>query len=89
MESPSEIVLANHILGLEAAEPVFVGGQKAVYKATIGGQVVALKLMGLDPQGLPDENINDGSSDETIINVNVPLERARQFDHIGVASCYN
>ena len=77
-QPPNEIMLAELIPGLEAADLISIGGQKAVYKAQLGGRAVALKLIGLQPEGLLDEDVNEDSDEENVIEVNVPLERARR-----------
>ena len=43
----TESTIANYITGVDTAEFVHRGGQKAVYKATVEGQVVALKVVAL------------------------------------------
>ena len=70
MWPPTGNMLADCISGLESAELVQQGGQKAVYKATMGGQVIALKVISLGPEGSPDEG--EGAQ------INAPFERAQR-----------
>ena len=53
-KSPTGTTLLNFIPGLVAAKLVSTGGQKAVYRAKIQGQDVALKLIALPQQELDD-----------------------------------
>ena len=54
-EYPAGQELSDYIPGIDAAELVQTGGQKAVYKATIEGQLVALKIIALDPESVDAE----------------------------------
>ena len=56
MGYPSGTAIANHIPGVDDAELVRQGGQKAVYKSAINGQPYALKVIALDSQAIPGEN---------------------------------
>ena len=67
---PTGTILANNVPSMENAELVQKGGQKAVYRATLEGQVVAYKLIALDPEELAGE---DADTD-----VSVVVERARR-----------
>ena len=69
-EYPTGTILADHISGVDAAELVQTGGQKAVYRATIEGQVVALKLIALDPEEV--------AVDEAATETSVVVERAQR-----------
>ena len=55
MEYLAGPLLVKHIPGLDQAELIGSGGQKAVYRATMEGEVVALKLIPLDSQEVADE----------------------------------
>ena len=73
--------LKDHIPGLETAKLISKGGQKAVYKALFEGEVVALKLIGIERDALDNEDMDEDSSEETVIEASVPLARAlREFD---------
>ena len=56
MWPPTGSMLADCIPGLDSAELVQEGGQKAVFKATIGRQVVALKVISLASDEASDED---------------------------------
>ena len=59
-EYPAGSELVDSIPQVEVAEPVQRGGQKAVYKATIRGQIVALKVIHLRPEDFtPEEHDPD------------------------------
>ena len=62
--------LANYIPGLDAAEFVHTDGQKAVYKATIGGQIVALKVIALGSKS--------AVSEEQAANMHATVARAQR-----------
>ena len=70
MWPPTGSVLTDCIPGLDSAELVQRGGQKAVYKATIEGQIVALKVMSLESDETYDE---DADAD-----MSATLERAQR-----------
>ena len=55
MEYPSGTAIANHIPGVDNAELVGRGGQKAVYKSEISGQPYALKVIALGSEAIPGE----------------------------------
>ena len=59
MWPPTEKMLAECIPGLDNAELVQQGGQKAVFKAAIDGQIVALKVIQLPTAEASDEEMND------------------------------
>ena len=67
---PTGEALAAHITGIDAAELVHTGGQKAVYNATVEGQVVALKVIALFPEDSEDEDIDAA--------IGMVVERARR-----------
>ena len=69
MEYPTGTLLANYVSGMDTAELVQTGGQKAVYKATIERQVVALKLIALGPEEVSGEAGTD---------ISVVVERAQR-----------
>ncbi len=69
-EYPAGQELSDYIPGIDAAELVQTGGQKAVYKATIEGQLVALKIIALDPEAV------DAEDDET--DISSAAERAQR-----------
>ena len=69
MEYPTGTILADYVSGMDTAELVQTGGQKAVYKATIERQVVALKLIALDPEEVSGEAGTD---------IGVVVERAQR-----------
>ena len=48
VEYPSLSIFEAHVPGLTKADLVKKGGQKAVYRATIDGQTVALKVITLE-----------------------------------------
>ena len=62
--------ITTHIPGVDTAEFVHKGGQKAVYKATIGGQAVALKVVALGSK--------KGVSDEQAANMYATVKRAQR-----------
>ena len=62
MAYPTETILTHHIPGLKMAELVQAGGQKAVYKATLEEQVIALKVLYLGPEVTTDERESDMSA---------------------------
>lgn len=62
--------LLRFIPGLQSAQMVKEGGQKIVYKATIDGQTVALKVL-----ELPHEELTDEDLDVDVMSV---AERARR-----------
>ena len=70
VEYPLGTILPDYIPGLDIAELVQTGGQKAVYRATIRGQVVALKLIALDSKEVTDE--------EAGTDISVAVERAQR-----------
>lgn len=71
-EFPAGADLADYIPGLVTAELISTGGQKGVYKAEIEGQIVALKLIALEPPDA-DDDVNSEMSE--------PAQRARrEFD---------
>ena len=55
VQYPTGAIVAEHVSGIDSAERVHTGGQKAVYRATGGGQVFALKVIALDSEGDPFE----------------------------------
>ena len=59
---PEESVLQEHIPGLETASLVARGGQAAVYRAEIDGQVVALKMIAVATQEEEEEEEEGGES---------------------------
>ena len=69
-EYPTGPTLALCVPGVDTAELVQKGGQKAVYKATIEGQVTALKVIGLAPEEA------DAEEDET--DMSSVAERAQR-----------
>lgn len=70
-EYPTGEVFADYIPEIDAAELVYTGGQKAVYKATTGRQVVAFKVVALP-------STTEDSSEEDIANIDSAAERARR-----------
>ena len=70
VEYPTGTILAKYLPGLDTAKLVQAGGQKAVYKATIEGQVVALKVIALDP--------GDVTGEEAGTDIGVVVERAQR-----------
>ena len=58
---PAGDTLASYIDGLDAAELINRGGQKAVYKATINGQTVALKIIRLPAEEEGDFDISSAA----------------------------
>ncbi len=62
--------LVATIPSVVTADLVSTGGQKAVYRATIEGEVVALKVIALD-----DDEVTD---DEDTTHTNVAIERAKR-----------
>ena len=62
--------LTNYIPGVDAAEFAHAGGQKAVYKATLGGQIVALKVVALGSKR--------GHSEEQAANMYATVARAQR-----------
>ena len=70
LEYPTGTILADYITGVDIAELVHTGGQKAVYKATIEGQVVALKVIALNPEGV--------SGEEDTADISAVVARARR-----------
>ena len=70
MRYPSGTAIANHIPGVDDAELVRQGGQKAVYKAVIDGQPYALKVIALDPQAILFEDAR--------VDTDMIVERARR-----------
>ena len=69
-EYPTGTILADYIPSVDAAERVQAGGQKAVYKASVEGQVVALKLIALDPEEVAGE--------ETSTDISAVVGRAQR-----------
>ena len=69
-EYPTGTILTDHVPSMENAELIQAGGQKAVYRATFEGQIVAFKLIALDPEELDDE--------DTDTDINVVVERAQR-----------
>ena len=69
-EYPIGATLPEYIPDLDFAELVQTGGQKAVYRAAIEGQIVALKLIALPPQEVIDE--------ETGIDISVEAARVQR-----------
>ena len=67
---PAGTILGECILGIDAAELVQSGGQGAVYKATLEGKTVALKLIALDPDETAAEQLGT--------DVSVVVERAQR-----------
>ena len=70
MEYPEGTLLAQHIPGLERAELVRRGGQKAVYKAVAHELPIALKVVALDAQVILGEDADP--------DLSVVVERARR-----------
>ena len=70
MEYPTTTALASCIPGLEEAQFIQAGGQKAVYRAHIKGQAVALKMISIDAEALGDGDIS--------ADVEVVLKRAQR-----------
>ena len=60
---PTGQVLVDCIPGLEEAELVNTGGQKAVYKAQFGGEIVALKVIGIESDQAIDDDDDAGGSE--------------------------
>ncbi len=69
-EYPTETMLTDHVPGIDTVELIQKGGQKAVYKATIEGQTVALKLIALD--------FEEVASEEGSTRINPAVERAKR-----------
>lgn len=69
-EYPTGQMLVDCIPGVETAELVQTGGQKAVYKGTLEGQPVALKLIAPYPKEVDAE--------ETGTDISAVVERARR-----------
>ena len=67
---PPGTSLANFIPRVDSAELVHTGGQKAVYRAIIGGQVVALKVIVLNHEEI--------ASDEDDAHTNMEVARAKR-----------
>ncbi len=67
MWPPTENMLAACVPGLDHAELVQQGGQKAVFKATIDGQIVALKVIQLPTTGVSDEEMDDNPDIDGVI----------------------
>ncbi len=73
MTFPTSAELATIIPGVQSAEFVVSGGQKAVYKATVDDEIVALKLICIDT--------GDSDSDDVQTDVDTTADRAkREFD---------
>lgn len=84
-EYPSLSTFETQVPGLTEAELVKEGGQKAVYRATIEGQTVALKVIALDPrESEPEESdpeeFDSGESDseESEPDNSSAVERAKR-----------
>ena len=69
-EYPTGTDLADHLPGVSTAELVQSGGQKAIYRATINGKIVALKVIAPDPSDVADE--------ETGADASAVVERAQR-----------
>ena len=82
LEYPSEEVLAERIPGLSSSELIRTGGQKAVYKAEIDGQLVALKLLMVPDEALAQEEeaIEEGdfTHEERGLDINTVVRRAQR-----------
>ena len=63
-------ILAEYVPGVQTAELIRTGGQKAVYKATIEEQVVALKVVALQSEEVDDEEVGP--------DARVAVERAQR-----------
>lgn len=70
MAVPTSAALAARIPGVESAEFVNVGGQKAVYKAIVNQQTVALKLICIGP--------DDFDSDDVQTDLDTTADRAHR-----------
>ena len=57
-EYPAGTMLATYVPGMDTAELIQKGGQKAVYKATVDGQTIAFKLIALGSDELASEEDN-------------------------------
>ena len=81
-EYPTGPELADSIPQVEVATLVAKGGQKAVYKATIKGQIMALKVIPLRPEDfIPEEDDPDivkDSAAEDDVNINLAVERVKR-----------
>ena len=81
-EYPAGPDLVDSIPQVEAAKLVQKGGQKAVYKATIEGQIVALKVIPLRPEDvIPEEGDPDIIEDplaEDDVDMNPAVERVKR-----------
>ncbi len=85
-EYPTGIDLANHIPGIDAAELVQTGGQKAVYRATLGGQAYALKVVALGPEEVSLEE-SDTDISAAVERVKREVAILRQVDVPVLARC--
>ena len=70
-EYPTGEVFSNHIPEIDAAELVYTGGQKAVYKTTTGRQVIALKVVAMP-------SVTEDSSEDDIANIDFAAARAER-----------
>ena len=73
MERPTPAALLDCIPGIQQAEFIQAGGQKAVYKVTIDGEAFALKMIAIDSEQKDDDFGPD---------VDVALQRAIREVHI-------
>ena len=69
-EYPTGTVLAGHLPGIDTAALVQTGGQKAVYRATRGGQAFALKVIAMDREEVTVE--------EADADISAAVRRARR-----------
>ena len=85
-EYPTGMVLAEHVPDIDAAELVQTGGQKAVYRATLGGQAFALKVIAL---GSADVTLDEPDTDISAVVGRVKREVAilEQVDVPVLARC--
>ena len=80
-EYPDSSELVDSIPQVEVAELVQKGGQKAVYKATIEGQTVALKVIPFRPEDvIPEDGDPDIVEDppEDDFDMNPAVERIKR-----------